>query len=113
MADRAAETGAAVPPRGRTSSESPAEAAGPGREEDGEEEPRREGGRDGSESKRRGSGARAESAGRRERDESGDGACGSTAEKSGEPPDGAPGGGGERGRESGTTGERRVAGGPD
>uniref|UniRef100_A0A8C3M3L8 AIG1-type G domain-containing protein n=1 Tax=Chrysolophus pictus TaxID=9089 RepID=A0A8C3M3L8_CHRPC len=49
-----------------------------------------------SESKRRESGARAESAGRREGDESGDGACGSTAEKSGEPRDGASGGGGER-----------------
>ncbi|XP_042750524.1 GTPase IMAP family member 8-like [Lagopus leucura] len=86
MADRTAETGAAVPSRRRTASESPAKAA----------EPRRAGGRDGSESKRRGHGPRAESAGRREEDESGDGACGSTAEKKGEPRDGASGGGGRR-----------------
>ncbi|XP_052551075.1 GTPase IMAP family member 1-like [Tympanuchus pallidicinctus] len=96
MAHRAAETGAAVPSRHRTASESPAKAAEPGREEDSKEEPRRAGGREGSESKRRGHGARAKSAGRREEDESGDGACGSTAEKRGEPRDGSSRGRGRR-----------------
>uniref|UniRef100_A0A8V1A7X3 GTPase IMAP family member 8 n=1 Tax=Gallus gallus TaxID=9031 RepID=A0A8V1A7X3_CHICK len=99
MADRAAETGAAVPPRDCASSESPAEAVGTERrgterEEDGEEEKSGAGGPDGSEPKRRESGARAESA--EKGHESGDGACGSTAEKRGEPRDGAPVGGGSQ-----------------
>eukprot|EP00076_Gallus_gallus_P017071 XP_015136658.1 GTPase IMAP family member 8 [Gallus gallus] len=99
MADRAAETGAAVPPRDCASSESPAEAVGTERrgterEEDGEEEKPGAGGPDGSEPKRRESGARAESA--EKGHESGDGACGSTAEKRGEPRDGAPVGGGSQ-----------------
>ena len=99
MADRAAETGAAAPPRDCASSECPAEAVGTERrrterEEDGEEEKPGAGGPDGSEPKRRESGARAESA--EKGHESGDGACGSTAEKRGEPRDGAPVGGGER-----------------
>ncbi|XP_040521480.1 GTPase IMAP family member 1 isoform X3 [Gallus gallus] len=98
MADRAAETGAAAPPRDCASSECPAEAVGTERrgterEEDGEEEKPGAGGPDGSEPKRRESGARAESA--EKGHESGDGACGSTAEKRGEPRDGAPVGGGE------------------
>lgn len=112
MADRAAETGAAVPPRDCASSESPAEAVGTERrgterEEDGEEEKPGAGGPDGSEPKRRESGARAESA--EKGHESGDGACGSTAEKRGEPRDGAPVGGGERGHEPGTTGSQSDA----
>lgn len=87
------------PPRDCASSECPAEAVGTERrrterEEDGEEEKSGAGGPDGSEPKRRESGARAESA--EKGHESGDGACGSTAEKRGEPRDGAPVGGGER-----------------